>query len=537
VARGHLFRKITDSSGNIVPNTVVTIYENGTTTPLVQPLFDTALGSGVIANPHTTSDGFVSFYLNTPQSVRLGLAVQGATETFFDDVPVTPAPENLVQATLPVNIVNDPTDGWFLQAGLNGAAAWVDAGDLVNSKPSPLRQIYSYDFSGGEWEDLTFFDATGVAVVPTLVDVTADTKPLGWELFTQALQLPSTMLHTLRVPAQTFPESGTVIYLYKVVTTNPAGLVPAMLRVVVDDGLLAAETPVVADLTNTWLVGYLDDIPSGSHRVVIEHKPGTDPASYVLIGPVWLQYGNNIPAHTHEGVGAGSVRLGVGALADYDGSTVVGAGAVASGANATSYGYFAKAQAGGTSVGANSVAGPDAVAVGYRATGPVDRRAWVSIGKDAVASEDEAVAIGPTSRAQGTAGIAVGSGARTGTPAEAIAIGPSAQALALRSIAIGRGAMVAAGHDNSVAIGSGVTTTAANQARIGDTATTVVIPGNFRQVGGDALFGASDKKLGFYGAAGIIRPSVLGSRGGNTTLATLLGVLDSLGLIRDQSTP
>jgi hypothetical protein len=531
MARGHLYRPVTDSDGNVVPNTQVTVYEAGTSTLIAQPLYTQPTGSPVLNNPHTTSDGFVDFYLDRPQSVRIGLVVQGSTETYVDDIPVLPSPEHLVQATHAFQVLNEPADGLFLQAGQPGQAAWVDAGDLVNSRPSPLRSIYSYDFSGSATEDLIITTAAGVPVTPTFVDVTADPKPLGWEFFTGAVQLPTDATVHVRVPPQTWSETGTVIFLYKIVSAN-AGIGAAMLHVGVDADTIYAETPTVADLTNTWLVGYLDEIPSGSHRITVEHRPGTDLASHVLLGPIWLQYGNNIPAHDHPGTAAQTTRLGPGSEAAYVGATAVGALAKALDVNATVFGYDTQAGGNAVAVGALSRAGTDAVAVGYRAS-TLGKTGGVAVGKDAAASEDHGVAIGPTARVQGASGVAVGSGARTGSLADSVALGANAQALAYRSVALGQGALVGAGHDYSIAIGNGVTTTADHQARIGDADTTVVIPGAFRQVGGSAVFGAADKKLGFYGSAGINRPTVVGSRGGNATLASLLTLLASMGLIVD----
>lgn len=531
MGRGHLFRQVTDSSGNIVPNTKVTIYEAGTTALIAQALYTQPTGSPVLTNPWTTSDGFISFYLDRPQSVKIGLAVQGAPETFVDDIPVLPSPENLVQATQKFQVLNVSTPDYFLQAGQAGQAAWVNAGDLVNSKPSPLNQIHSYDFSGSVTEDLTFTDDSGQAVAPSFVDVTADPKPLGWAFFTGAVRLPSSGNTTVTVPPQTFPERGTVIFLYKIVSPN-AGVGAAMLHAAVDQDLLFAETPTATDLCNTWMVGYLDEIPSGSHRISIAHRPGTDPASYVLLGPIWLQFGNNIPAHDHPGTAVQSTRLGPGSTAAFAGATAVGANALALNQNATAFGFDAQAAQNAVAAGASSRGGTDAVSIGYRAS-TATKTGGVAVGKDAAATDDYAVALGPTARAQGPNSIAVGSGSRTGTPADSVALGANAQALALRSVALGQGALVAAGHDYSIAIGNGVATTADHQARIGDTLTTVVVPGNFRQVGGSALFCAADKKLGFYGSAGINRPTVTGSRGGNATLASLLTLLASMGLIVD----
>lgn len=530
MSRAHLYRPVTDSDGNVVPNTVITVYEAGTSQLIQQPLYTQSSGSPVWDNPHTTSDGYVDFYLDRPQSVRIGLAVQGSPETYVDDIPVLPSPDTLVQADEAFQVLNAPTEGWFLQAGQPGQAAWVDAGDLVNSKPSPLNQIYDYDFSGGDTEDLVLTDASGAVVTPTFVDVTADAKPVGWS-FTGAVQLPTASRVNVRTPPLTWAESGTVIFLYKIVTTNQ-GVGAAMLHVGVDNDLLYAETPTVADLCNTWMVGYLDEVPSGTHQITIEHRPGTDLASYVLLGPLWLQFGDNIPAHDHPGTADQTTRLGPGSSADYAGATVVGALAQALGVNATVFGANAQAGASALAAGTLALAGTEGVALGYRANSSGVSGA-VAVGKDALATAPSALALGPAALAQGPNAIAVGPGARAGTAGDGVALGASAQALGYRSVALGQGALVAAGHDYSIAIGAGVQTTAAHQARIGDSATTVVVPGDFRQVGGSALFGGAGSMLGFYGSAGISKPTVTGSRGGNASLASLLTLLASMGLIVD----
>lgn len=533
MARAHLYRRIVDSQGNIVPNTVVTIYENGTTTVLAQTLYTTAAGSGSLPNPLVTSDGFVSFWLGRPQSVRIGLKTQGGNETFLDDVQVSVPPENLVQAQSPLTIINDAVPGWYLQAGNGGQAAWVDAAGLIEAKPSPINLFYSYDVTNGITDDLAFTDAGGSAITPTLVDVTADTKPSG-QTFGKAIRLPNTGVCATRVPAKSYAEAGVVIFLYKVVATGSGD--PAFLRVIIDDSLITVETPTVADLTNVWLIGYVSDVPTGSHRIMFEQHPGTDTGSYVLLGPIYLQYGNNIPAHTHAGGADASVRLGDGSVANFEGATAVGANAAANGAGASAYGYGATAAQGGTAVGSQAIAGSDAVAIGTPATGQTAVGSWVSIGKNAYAGGDSAVAIGATAQAQGVTNVAIGANAQTGTFADAVAIGSGAKALAQRAVALGAGAQVGAGHDNSIAIGPNVATTAANQARIGDSSTTVVIPGDFRQTGGNGVFGGPGGTLGFYGAAGVAKPAVTGSRGGNATLAALLTALGNLGLITDQST-
>lgn len=534
MSRAHLQRPITDTQGNIVPNTHVSIYENGSTQLLGQQLWATALGSGQIANPFTTSDGKIQFWLDRPQSVRIGLTVPGSTETVIDDVQVQVAPENLVQAVQGFQIVNQPTAGYFLQAGQTGLAQWADAGDLVDSKPTALNQIYSYDFSGGVLDNLTVVDASGQSVTPGYVNSAADTKPPGYS-FTQALALPTTGPVTVKTPAMTFAETGTVVFLYRVVSTA-GGVGAAMLHVAIDSDLLYVETPTAADLCNGWLLGYLSEIPAGSHQLKITQIPGSDPTSQVLIGPIALQYGNNIPPHDHPGTAANSTRLGTGALAAFAGGTAVGASAVAGDTNATALGYGATALASGTALGASAVAGPSALAAGAGATGPTTNSGWVALGAGAAVQADNAVAIGANALAPATGAVALGPNALTGTGGSEVAVGSGASALGLRSVALGAAASVGPGHSNSIAIGPGAATTAPNQAVIGGPSTTLVVPGTLRQTGGLTQLGSPGSTLGFYGSPGVAQPTVTGSRGGNAVLTALLSTLASMGLIVDRST-
>lgn len=534
MTRAHLYRRIGDSEGNTVPNSKVTVYEPGTSTLIGQPLYTQPLGSPARTNPFVTSDGFVEFYLDTPQSVKIGTSVQGGPETFVDNLASDVDPQTVVQADQRFTISGAPQNGYFLRAGAPGTASWSDSGDLVNSKPTALNQIYDYDFSGQDMQDLSVTDAQGQLVTPIFVDVTADTKPGGWSFFTGAVQLPGPGRVKITVPTSDWVERGTVIFLYKVVSSN-GGVGAAMLHVRVDDDLLFVETPVTADLINTWAVGYLDEIPAGTHVISFEHRPGTDSASAVLLGPVWLQYGGNIPAHDHPGTAEASVRLGTGAEAAYAGATAIGSAAKALGINATAYGYDARAESGGFAGGSGTRAGTDAVAVGSKATS-AGHTGGIAIGKSAAATADYGVAVGPSALARGTGAVAVGSGAQTGDTGAPVAVGAGAGALANNSVAIGPGAFVDTAHAYSIAIGKDVATTAAHQARIGDTATTVVVPGSFRQVGGSGRFAGAGASLGFYGSAGTTKPTITGSRGGNATVAALLTALAGLGLITDSST-
>jgi len=63
------------------------------------------------------------------------------------------------------------------------------------------------------------------------------------------------------------------------------------------------------------------------------------------------------------------------------------------------------------------------------------------------------------------------------------------------------------------------------------------VSSNFRANENAIIAGAATDTVGFYGAAGITRPTVTGSRGGNVALANLLTQLDNMGLIQNSTTP
>jgi hypothetical protein len=535
MARSHLFRPVQDSEGNLVPNTKVTSYEHGTTQVLAQKLYTSPRGSTVLANPFTTSSGVIDFYLDSPQSVKIGMLVAGRAggEQYVDDIDVLPPPAEIVRAETPFRVTNTPGAGQFMQASVKpGEAAWVDAADIVSSRPSAMATVKSYDFSSSYLDDLTLTDAAGNTIAPVYADVTADPKPAGYP-FLQALRMPTSVVSRLRVPIQEWPERGFVLYLYKVVTGRD-GQGAASLHFSVDDDALYNDTPLTGELANGWRVGYVSGVTAGSHSLVIEHRPGTDLASYVLLGPVFLRAGDNIPAHNHAGVGSNSTRLGIGSVADADNTTVVGAQAKATGAGASVYGAYAQGAAESVALGQGPVAGPGAVAIGYLAQGSLSRTEWVAVGHGAKATADSAVALGSGANAAGARSLALGPTAQTGASGEAIAVGSQAKATGYRAVALGTGAE--ASHDFAVAIGYGVKTQAAHEARLGDDKTTTVIPGPFRYSGGLGAFGAPDSRLGFYGASGITRPVVQGSRQNNAVVKQLLDVLSSMGLITDRST-
>lgn len=538
MARAHLYRPVTDSEGNIVPNTQVTIYEAGTSQLLMQTLYAQPAGIETISNPYTTSDGVVEFYLERPQAVRVGLrvAARGNDEHAIDHVNVDPSADSLVQAAIGFRISNGPTTGRFLQASaVPGQAEWVDAEHLAVARPTPLQNVADYRFGPTYTPNLLFRDAvTGSAIVPTYDDVSAETgKPEDWS-FTHAVLAPATTPIRISTLPLTLSEPGYAVFLYKILSTQ-AGVGAASMRIGMDDDLSFVDTAISPDLLNTWLVGYLTEIPSGSHTLAFTTRPGTDVTSRIQLGPIRVYAGGNVPVHHHPGGGVHSTALGTGAIAEQTGSTAAGGSASALGAYATAFGFTASAEEYGTAVGSYAVAGRYGLALGHHATTPLTSLYGVALGSWSSTGADDAIAVGQSASAPAARSVALGPAAATGAKEEAIALGSGAQARGLRSIALGADSTVAADHDYSVAIGPGVATTAARQIALGDATTTVVVPGSLRHTG-DALIGSSTATpLGFYGQPGIPRPSITGSRGLNSVLDELLDALDRLGLIEDDT--
>lgn len=529
--RAHLYRSATDNAGNVIPNLTVAIYQAGTTSLLNQPLYVQDIGSETLTNPFVTSNGIIDFYVDDAASVKVGLTGASGIEVPIDDIEIVPPPENTVQAVTGFSIVNGPNLGQFLQCTAPGQASWVSADDLVSTKASPLSTLKAYDFSGSSIGDISIQNAQNQNVTPTYVDTSTDTLPPGYT-FTKALRLPTSGPIALRIPPQTFPERGEIFFLYKIVAAS-TGIGAAALQMILGNNAILAQTPTNPEMINTWAVGYLGDIQPGTHSIKILHQPGTDTTSYVEIGPITVQYGNNIPFHTHQGTGADSTVLGPGALADQDRSTVIGGHGQALGVDATVVGAAASAEQQGTALGSTAYAASSGVAVGFYARTVAGTFGGVAAGISAATTADNALAAGSTALASGARAAALGS-ASVASGDESVAVGYNADAAAPQSVALGSGSIVASGHTGSAAIGPGAATTGPNQVVFGTANTAVQIPGQLTSTG-TAKIGGELSTVGFYGSTGITRPAVTGSRGGNDTLAKLLTALAALGLITDST--
>lgn len=530
MTRAHFLRKATDNQGNVVPGTVVTVYEVSSLTVVPVPLYVNEVGSITKDNPFVINDGVVEFYLDEPRQVRIGLRSPAGPERFQDSLDVFPDPTTVVAAPAGLQITNIPLPGQFLQAVGMRQATWVDAAGLETAALSPVVALLQQDFSAQNLGELTLRTMAGMTATPLFTDVSADPKPPGFT-FTKALDWATTEPFVLTAPADLFVEGGLVQFLYKVIAPAEADGATAVLRASIDDGTLWAQTPLRPETYGEWTLGYLANIPPGTHTVRFQHTPGTD-SSRVLLGSVVIQYGGQVPAHDHDGAGLLSTAVGPDASANFSGATALGGNASVGGDSGTAVGSYSSAQASGTALGANTTAVESAVAVGYQArTSPSAARA-VALGSNANAQAPDALAAGPNALATAAGAVAVGAGSLAAL--DAVALGHNATASGQSSVALGADAE--ATHARSAALGPGAQTTADDQLMLGTAEDTTVVSGRLDQRG-DTVLGSSTSTLGFFGETGVQRPTVSGSRGGNTLLGALITHLANLGLITDETTP
>lgn len=86
--RVHFYAVAQDSAGNAQENAVIRILQPGTENPVASPIYATDTDVSAMANPFTTASGLISFYMDTPQRVRIGITPVSAAERFIEDMDV-----------------------------------------------------------------------------------------------------------------------------------------------------------------------------------------------------------------------------------------------------------------------------------------------------------------------------------------------------------------------------------------------------------------------------------------------------------------
>jgi hypothetical protein len=126
--RAHFRTAIQDEAGDLLPNSVISLYVNGSNggTLLGVPIYSDGVSSSLLPNPFSTSDGNVSFYLDTPQRIDMGVLPQGGQPVYYPDVDVNIAQTSSASLNFPGTGANST------QLGLSAAAGGAQAVALGN---------------------------------------------------------------------------------------------------------------------------------------------------------------------------------------------------------------------------------------------------------------------------------------------------------------------------------------------------------------------------------------------------------------------
>lgn len=289
------------------------------------------------------------------------------------------------------------------------------------------------------------------------------------------------------------------------------GLGPA-LPIVVNNGIAAGTPFTVGDIA--LITG--DTPPTLGDSILTQRTDG--PVTYIAVGSSDIESGASETFRTSSGIisrGAAirTIVMGKGASAAGQDDVALGDGASANGGGfgAVAIGYNAVALGAGVTIGAlASVSNANSIAIGEGATVTSGTGAGIAIGGSA---GKNSIGIGQNASAGDTAngrstrvGMGgSGSGADTtvlgygviASAASTVAIGSSAQAQVAGGVAIGKTAVVDLGHTDSIALGHGAHTTAAQQ---------LVIGGN-----GDSAGGITSILLGNLTAGGVPQAFTVGS--------------------------
>jgi hypothetical protein len=533
VARAHLFRPITNRSGDLLYSATVTVREVNYAIPIGQSLYAGSSGTDELANPFTADNGVIDFWLDTPQRVSILVEAEGM-DNILVYLDAQPPPEQIVTTDSPLEIVNSPSVSGqvLLSTSTAGQVQWGNPPSGTGL--SPVVVVASQNFAtGSDPVGWTFVQSGGATH-----SYDAGTIPPGTN-YLHSLKMTQSAnggLETLTGPTFTLLEAGRVSMWIK------SDIAPTeTFTVKIVDGASVQTTQATVSQDRDWGF-YSFDLAAGTWHSLLTYTgqssyDGTTPHEIWVTGYVAL-YGGNVPPHSHSGTGSNSVALGTGSTAGATGSTAVGAPATASGTNATAFGYNASAVGvSALAAGYNASAPTDySLAVGSGATGSGTATAWTAVGYNTNAGGLEAVAVGKSATVSSDYGVAVGSSATVGAAAgSAVAIGQNASALGPNSLALGLNASVGASHNNSIALGANSATTSANQIMLGNDGALATVLGGIQNYG-IASLGTPTSRVGFYGSAGNTIQTVSGSDDGNVTLRTLVQSLANMGLIINNST-
>ncbi len=88
MTRAHFYAIAQDPAGNAIENAVIRVLQPGTTSVIAAPLYDSDTSITSISNPFTTATGAISFYVDVPQRVKIGITPPNAAERYTDNLDV-----------------------------------------------------------------------------------------------------------------------------------------------------------------------------------------------------------------------------------------------------------------------------------------------------------------------------------------------------------------------------------------------------------------------------------------------------------------
>jgi trimeric autotransporter adhesin len=156
--RAHYRAPVQDDGGNLLPGSVITVFVNGTTSPLGLPVYSDDSTTSLLANPWTSPDGNIDFYLDAPQRVDLQVAPPGEAAVVFPDIDVEISGSTSVELTF----VSTGTQSTAL--GSNSAAAGNYAAAFGDSSTAPGTD----SLAAGQSASASGLDATAIGQQATV---------------------------------------------------------------------------------------------------------------------------------------------------------------------------------------------------------------------------------------------------------------------------------------------------------------------------------------------------------------------------------
>lgn len=146
--RAHFRAPIQDQQGDLLPGAVVSVYQNGTTTLISNPVWADGTSSNQLGNPFISPDGNCNFYLDAPQRVDLSISAPGQIPYSVLDVDVNAAGATSVTLTFPGTGAHTTQVGANAKANQPQASAFGDSSSATGATSTALGQNAQATASG-----------------------------------------------------------------------------------------------------------------------------------------------------------------------------------------------------------------------------------------------------------------------------------------------------------------------------------------------------------------------------------------------------